>query len=340
MTLSPRLRYRVRQHIDLALMCVFVGIVYQVWQDGLVFPFVGIIIGILLGNVLAVFELSPAARWTRGHPFWLTVLLKATAYLVVALITMMVVSFVGGAIQGLTVADYVAWIRSKRMIVDVLVALGAFILAVAIRQIDQFLGPGRLLRYVTGYYHRPRREQRIFMFLDLKSSTTIAERLAPDDYYDLLRTFFSDLNQAVVDTSAEIYQYVGDEVVLTWKLDVGLRDANCIWLHALFAARIHEHREYYRSKFGLVPEFKAGVHAGEVITAEIGDLRRDVVFSGDVLNTAARIEGMCNRFGKRLIASRTLVDQLPHIPPGFESESLGPVELTGKVEPLELIALA
>lgn len=65
--------------------------------------------------------------------------------------------------------------------------------------------------------------------------------------------------------------------------------------------------EYY----GLVPEFKAGAHSGEVIAAEIGDLKKGIVFSGDVLNTAARIQGECNRLGRRLLVSRELMEQLP-----------------------------
>ena len=60
---------------------------------------------------------------------------------------------------------------------------------VFVRQPNRLLGPGILLRYVFGQYHRPRREARIFMFLDLKSSTTLAEELRPEAYYDLVNEF-------------------------------------------------------------------------------------------------------------------------------------------------------
>ncbi len=53
------------------------------------------------------------------------------------------------------------------------------------------------------------------MFLDIKSSTTIAEQLGLENYYSLLNYFFHEISELVRSTKAEIYQYIGDEVVLT-----------------------------------------------------------------------------------------------------------------------------
>jgi adenylate cyclase len=207
------------------------------------------------------------------------------------------------------------------------------------RQLDRLLGPGVLLRYVLGRYHRPRREARIFMFLDLKSSTSLAETLGPETYYALVNEFFRDLATPVLDSSGEIYEYVGDEAVLTWTEDQGLREANCIRVFFDLAARIDQRREAYLERFGAVPDFKAGVHLGEVITAEIGDLKKSLVFNGDVLNTGSRIEGQCNQLGKRLLASSELVERLV-LPPEWVVEDMGEVRLRGKSEPLRLVAFA
>ncbi len=158
-------------------------------------------------------------------------------------------------------------------------------------------------------------------------------------YYGLLNTFFRDLTEPILESSAEIYQYVGDEVVLTWPLDEGLSRANCLRIFSRIDAVIEGRRDRYMSRFGVVPQYKAGVHHGEVITAEIGDLKKDIVYNGDVLNTTARIHASCNSLGKRLLVSRSLVDLLT-VPDTFRSESVGPVPLAGKAEPVELVALA
>ena len=135
------------------------------------------------------------------------------------------------------------------------------------------------------------------------------------------------------------YEYVGDEVVLTWTEDDGLRDANCIRVFFDFADRIEKKRQSYMESFGVVPEFKAGVHVGDVVTAEIGDLKRSLVFNGDVLHTGSRIEGQCNPLGKRLLVSGHLLERLS-LPAGWRVEDMGEVQLRGKAAPMRLVALA
>jgi adenylate cyclase len=81
------------------------------------------------------------------------------------------------------------------------------------------------------------------------------------------------------------------------------------------------------------------VHLGEVITAEIGDLKKEIVHNGDVLNTAARIQSMCNELGRRFVASNQLIQALV-VPEDVSIDPLGPATLRGKAEPMELVALA
>ena len=66
------------------------------------------------------------------------------------------------------------------------------------------------------------------MFLDMKSSTTIAESLGHVKYFEMLKEYYSDLSDPIIKYSGEIYQYVGDEIVVSWKLKNGLQNNNCI----------------------------------------------------------------------------------------------------------------
>ena len=56
------------------------------------------------------------------------------------------------------------------------------------------------------------------MFLDLNNSTAIAERLGPLRFNDFKNDFFHDIAQPVLETRGRIYQYVGDEAVVTWTI--------------------------------------------------------------------------------------------------------------------------
>ncbi len=207
------------------------------------------------------------------------------------------------------------------------------------RQLDRLLGPGVLLRYLLGRYHRPRRERRIFLFLDLKSSTSLAEALGPEAHFGLVNEFFRDISGPVLDNAGEIYEYVGDEVVITWNEEQGIKDANCIRVFFDIDKVIENKRRLYLDRFGVVPEFKAGVHVGEIMTAEIGDLKKSLVFNGDVLNTGSRIEKECARLGRRLLSSADLFERLV-LPDGVTAEAMGPATLRGKSQSLELVAFA
>ena len=128
-------------------------------------------------------------------------------------------------------------------------------------------------------------------------------------------------------------------MVLTWKQNVGTRDANCLRVFLAIDAAIESRRKHYLDRYGIVPEYKAGAHVGEVITAEIGDLKKEIVYNGDVLNTAARIQTMCNELGRRFVASKQLIQALV-VPEEFSIEQLGAATLRGKTQPLELVGLA
>jgi adenylate cyclase len=193
---------------------------------------------------------------------------------------------------------------------------------------DRKFGPGNLAKLLLGKFHHPREEERIFMFLDLKSSTTHAERLGHIRYSQLIQDCFHDLS-VVTDQEAEIYQYVGDEAVICWELKKGLDKNNCVQAFFAFDGYLQTRANYYREKYGFVPEFKAGMNVGLVTVAEVGEIKREIAFHGDVLNTAARIQGKCNEFGKRILISEYLHEYLKN-DSELKSESLGSAELRGR----------
>ena len=205
-----------------------------------------------------------------------------------------------------------------------------------IRQLNLMLGQGNFGKLLTGKFYRPREEQRIFMFLDLQSSTQLAEQLGHIDYSSLIQDCFNDLG-VVVEDGAEIYQYVGDEAVLTWKLKEGLSNESFVRAFFRFKEQIQSKANYYQQTYGVVPFFKAGIHAGTVTVTEIGKFKKEIAYHGDPINTAARIQGKCNELGADLLISQTLEKHVKN--DALDVHSVGSLLLRGKKKEMDLFSV-
>ncbi len=221
---------------------------------------------------------------------------------------------------------------------DVLFSLAASFVFVFILDVNTLLGQNVLINFITGRYYAPRLESRVFLFLDMEGSTGLAERLGPLAFHRLVNRFVRDLTQPIVAARGEIHTYVGDELIATWRLKDGISKARCVV--ACFAAidRLARAAPEYRREFGAAINVRAGLHCGPVVTGEMGSVKKEIVFLGDTVNTAARIQDLCRQTGDRVLASADLIDRL-ELPPGVAKRSLGDLRLRGKGADLSLYAL-
>jgi len=171
--------------------------------------------------------------------------------------------------------------------------------------------------------------ERIFMFLDIRSSTTIAEDLGHVQYFELLNDFFRDIAEPISKNKGQIYQYVGDEVVVSWSLEDGLSDGNCLQCFFDIVDIMGRLSSKYVSRYSISPSFKAGMHYGKVSTGTVGTLKKEIIYTGDVLNTASRIEGLCNKHDVDLLLSKSLIDKIP-LNHKYEAKRIGEISLRGK----------
>jgi adenylate cyclase len=204
--------------------------------------------------------------------------------------------------------------------------------------VDRKMGPGVLRNWMTGKYYNPKEEERIFMFLDLRNSTTLAEQLGNVRFSALVRDFFRDLTDPVLESKGDVSHYIGDEAVISWTPKQGIRDSNCVLLFFRMREALAARAGYYTQRYGLVPEFKAGLHIGPVIATEVGEVKSEIVFHGDVVNTAARIQSLCAEEGCPLLLSADLAARL-QVPPPYAARSLGARRLKGKTNDLQIVAI-
>ncbi len=198
------------------------------------------------------------------------------------------------------------------------------------------VGAPHLRALFIGRYREPVLEQRVFVFIDLVDSTSIAQEIGALQFTHFKHDFFSDLSDAVLDTEGQIIQYVGDEVMLSWTSAAARLTGGPLNFLALARTRLEGREEHYLQTYGFTPRFRTGVHAGEVVVAEVGDVRRDIVYSGDVVNTAARLLQACRPSGVTLLISREAHDLMPEaFRQNFEAREA--IELRGRAEPLHVL---
>lgn len=206
-------------------------------------------------------------------------------------------------------------------------------------EIRAHVGHEVMLDFFTGKYHAPIQEKRVFMFLDMKSSTTIAERLGHSKYFEFLKQYYDDISEAVINNYGEVYQYVGDELVLSWPLKKNFQ-ARCV-LDCFYEMkyRLLEKSEWYEKTFGESPTFKAGIHCGSVTAGEIGKVKKEILYTGDVLNATARIQSLCNSYAVDIIITQSFYSHL-HENNSYQITALGTVALRGRKKEAKLFTTA
>ena len=318
---------------------------YEFWLD-----FIGTVIlglfGGLAGGYLLVFRMGSKYR-TRSFAFGIinSGLLFIAAYLSLAVVGLFTMDFIYFIFQ---IDFHSALLRSGENVLfnlttpSFFITLGFWALLVSgtqfMLQVSDKFGPGILWKFITGKYYHPKEEERIFMFLDLKSSTTIAEKIGHQRFFEFLKEIFNDITEPIINSQGEIYQYVGDEVVVTWLVEKGLVNNNCLSCFFEIQKVFVEKKKYYLEKYGILPSFKAGMHIGEATVGEIGVIKKDIVFSGDVLNTTSRIQGECNNHNVNIILSSALLERMP-LNGEYLKIPLGEIQLKGKIEKVELMTM-
>jgi adenylate cyclase len=301
---------------------------------------IGIANGLIISGVIAGSEIflmregSTMTRLTR-LPFIVVVLLKTVVY--GAVVTAMVVG--APLVAALTpIGMHVAPLDPRSATVTIGVSLATTAIFVVVLQAAGLLGRRTFRNLVLGRYRRPRAERRFFLFVDVVGSTAIAERLGALRAHEFLAAVFSATAEPVAACRGEIYQYVGDEIVVTWTEEEGRPESRPLRCFFLMEKALLDRQENFRAQFAAAPGLRAALHLGEVIAGEVGEVRRAIVYHGDVMNTASRLEQATRELGCRFIASADAVQALgPQ--PDMDMKDLGALALRGRKEPIRAFAI-
>ena len=287
-------------------------------------PAFAIFSGTIFGSLQYFFE----KYLYRKIPLWkLLVRLCIDQALIIALLT--VIYYFSINMMDMSTLSFLDFLRSPSAFIYYLYVFLVNSTLSLLLEINRLLGRGNFFKLIAGKFYTPQEEFRIFMFVDLNSSTTIAEKLGHLSYSNFLKDCFYDL-AIVHNYGAQIYQYVGDEAVLTWEVSKMKSILECVDAFWAFNDELMKKSQYYKDKYGIVPEFKAGMSIGVVTVVEIGDIKKEIAYHGNTLNTAARIEAVCNMYGEKLLVSKKMYDELVKEDSTYSYAKVAETKLKGK----------
>ncbi len=359
--LSPRLKRYLTQIIPFGVIWLLFGVIFLLIEiaatkdygyrpkgvievNGQVFVFAMLavtLVGFLIGTIEVLF----LNRFFAKSSFLKTIIGKLFVYsFFLFLIIVLMYPMAASMELQTSMFDPVVWNKFYDYLTSITFISTGFQMFISLTaslfyaELSENIGYGVLANFIRGKYHTPKEEHRIFMFLDMKSSTTIAEQLGHVMYFELLKEYYFTLSDAVIAHSGEIYQYVGDEMVVSWTYKNGIHHNNCVACFFSMKKDLEAKHAEFQKKFGIQPEFKAGLHLGIVTTGEIGTIKKEIIFTGDVLNATARIQSLCNSLAVDILISKELKDSL-QLETKFQVMSFGNKELRGKLEAKELYTI-
>lgn len=248
------------------------------------------------------------AHFLRKKSFLFIVLFRSVAYSFILSLCLLLMNIVWFIYNGGPVSDQISsYLSGSTYIINLATAHILILASLGFYQINTLHRKWELFNFIIGRYHVPKEVDRIFCFIDLKGSTTIAEKLGHIDFANFLKDYYADITEALRKSNAQIYQYVGDEIILSWSYRSGLKENRMINCFFLMKDLIHQKNEAYIAKYGFYPQFKAGLHGGKVTVTWIGELKKEIVYIGDVLNTTSRIQEDCKRLSKDFLISESLL---------------------------------
>ena len=146
-------------------------------------PFIG---GILGGSFIIFYQREKL----RGKTYGQKLLIHSLLYILFVSICITMVGIIGAfnnSTGGSFLEKFYGDVFSLRVLRLLVAWYIIIIMTIFLMDVSEKYGRGTLKRLLMGKYYSPGKEERIFMFLDLKGSTTIAEKIGDELYFKMLR---------------------------------------------------------------------------------------------------------------------------------------------------------
>jgi len=304
-----------------------------------------LIVSVPIGFAIAFFE-TQSTEFRRKHrrtQFWFYLLYRTfrvtSWFIVLFFIIMLIVRWLGintyETIFPRSLHDFFA---TRKVFEFLGIALIISLVSNFMDELHRKLGTDAIFNLVFGKYHQVKQEDRLFLFIDLNGSTEIAEEMGELEFSHFLQDYYYDISEPIARYFGRVYQYVGDEVVVTWSLKKGLKFDVCVRCFFAIQKQIRRYQDQYQKRYGRVPEFKAALHGGTIVVSEVGKYKSEIAYHGDVLNTTARMLSKCHDLNAEFLISDFIVEKV-NMPKYLKVETMGSFQLKGKQQEMELYSV-
>ncbi len=200
------------------------------------------------------------------------------------------------------------------------------------REFIQFLGKKDITQVQLG--EAVPKEMSI-LFSDIRSFTTISEKMTPQENFDFLNAFYKRIGPVIRTHSGFIDKYIGDAIMALFpnRPDDAIRASIEMWrLLNLFNVRRKE-KGYDIVRIGI------GIHTGSLILGTIGEIERmESTVISDAVNIASRLEGMTKLYGAEILITEQTFLRLNE-PERYKFRLIDRVRAKGKSESISVIEI-
>lgn len=348
MNLTLEQKRKLKNAKTLLSLGVILSPIYAFFADGFtsITPYINaLIIAILLAGTVAFSEFILFTGKVKKIKFYQLLLFRVLLYTTSVVIIITVVMIVSRMFrfnlnfqEVLNSKEFKEYIYEQDYKTGIIYALSLVGLVVFTLQMQRKIGPKVLVALISGKYKKPKKVERIVLFIELQSVKYIIEKNGRIAFFNFLNDIIFDISENIIHRKGEIYEYIENQILITWDIDKGIDNANCIRVFFEIKELIEANKIYYFEQYATNPILRASLHAGTMVQGVIGEIKSEIKFYGDTMNTGARILGQTTEEDDFLI-SEYLLEKID-LPAIYQSKNLGNFELKGKKNIVKIFSLS
>ncbi|EMO32465.1 adenylate/guanylate cyclase catalytic domain protein [Leptospira santarosai str. HAI821] len=176
-------------------------------------------------------------------------------------------------------------------------------------------------------------------FSDIRSFTSISEKLQPEEVVEFLNEYMTEMVHCVNETHGIVDKFIGDAIMATWgAAKTSDKDAeNAVNGSLMMREALLKFNQGRGGEKKPIIQIGCGLNYGPVIAGQIGSEQRlEYTVIGDAVNLASRVEALNKPFGTDILITQNLLDHVPDI---FNVEKMQSIKVKGKEEPQVIYAV-